>query len=369
MRRERAWLLALLAAAPALAAPHGRPGEIELSDGRVVRGRVRFTRDAVLRLHVAGERRTHRIDPADLAALEMVVASEAMERPYTFKNPGDPTKTYGEGLYPLRNLTCRLVRRDGRALAGALISTLVYVTPAGSDDEERFKLVRQQRGAVGESLDDLVYVRAVRWDAGTEAFEPATIGGRIETPHDLEEVVAYHRETKRIHRGRVTDTAGKVFLVTGLPAGTFDLFVRTTHAFLHPLPELPPSLSARDALVKGDLAAVQEATGLAADFFEVRRVVALAGTRREARALVWKHRSGKTSYEEALAGARPWRLEVWLWHALETEWRLDRRLYLFRGSRKENDVARRVVRAPELGGLQVEKGQTVTVEPHGEGTR
>ncbi|MHC4934193.1 MAG: hypothetical protein ACYTGV_18630 [Planctomycetota bacterium] len=320
--------------------------EVELSDGTVMRGAVTFTKGTVLKL--TAKRRKHRIDPADVAVLEMEVDKQSMERPYTFKNPGDPTKSYGEGLYPLRNLRCRLTRKDGKVLEGDLISTIVYLLPAGAEDRIRFKLVRQQKGKVGEALDDLVYLRAIRFRSA-EAFTPATIRGTLDVPHALESVVAYHRERNGVYRGSVAD--GNAFEVPGLPPGTYDLFAQTTNEFLHPLEGDLPGLDE-----------VRKSTAMAADFFEEREVFLLTGTREAARALVLKYRVGKTSYERELEGAKLWRLEVWLWHALEAEWRLDRRVLLFRGQKKEEDVARTPRRLERLGGLRLAAGATLEVK-------
>jgi hypothetical protein len=333
-------LVCLLLSAAALA------DEIELSDGTLMRGAVSFTKGAVLKLTV--EKRKYRIDPVDVAVLELKVEKESMERPYTFKNPGDPTKSYGEGRYPLRNLRCRLTRRDGKVLEGDLISTIVYLLPAGSDDKVRFKLVRQQKGEVGQALDDLVYLRAVRFRP-MGAFEPGTIRGALDVPHSLQEVVAYHRERDGVYRGKVAE--GNTFEIPGLPPGTYDLFAQTTNEFLHPL--------------QGDLPGLEEvrkSTEMAADFFEEREVFLLTGTREAARALVLKYRVGKTSYERELEGAKLWRLEMWLWHALETEWRLDRRVFLFRGQKKEEDVARTPRRLEGFGGLELSAGATLEVK-------
>lgn len=348
----------------ALAAPKGRPGAIELSDGTVVCGRVRFTRGCVLKIHVAAARKTERIAPADVAVFELLPVAESMERPYTFKNPGDPTKTYGEGLYPLRDLTCRVTLRDGRTFEGKPISTIVYIRPEGSDEETRYKLVRQQKGKVGETLDDLVHVRAIRFDDARQPVQPGTVRGLIEADDDLEEIVAHHRKANRIHRGRVLDARTGTYEIKGLPEGTYDVFARTEREFLHPYDMLPAERpEGEEGLVPADREAVQGATVQAADFFEERHVQALAGTLGAARALVLKDRVGKTSYENELQGAKCWRLEIWLWHRLETEWRLDRRLYLFRGTREPDAPARTLRCIAQLGGLEVEAGGILEVGP------
>lgn len=338
----------------ALAAGEGREGSLELSDGSVVSGRIRFVQDIVLTELRAAEGRTHRIDPSEVSSLEMIPVRESMERPYTFKNPGDPTKTFGEGLYPLRNLRCRLALRDGRALEGAFVSRVVYV--AGEDGvEQRFKVVAQQKGAVGQTLADLVYVRSIRWDEPPGATLQAAVRGRVRGPHALEEVVAFHRESGRVFRGVVTAPEEGTFELGGLPAGTVDLVVQTTNEFLHPY-------GAGGELGSAERAEVQAATLQASDFFEERNVLALAGTRKAARALVLKRRLHATSYERELAGARMWRLEIWLWHGLEREWRLDRRLFLLRGTEGEEQVVRTARHCDGLGGLVVEAGHTTSLE-------
>jgi len=321
---------------------------IELSSGQVFSGKVRLTRKAVFKLTDAKAHRKYRIDPSEVASLEMRVVSEAMERPYTFKNPGDPTKTYSEGRYPVRNLACTLTRKDGRTISGDLISTIVYLRPKGAEDEVRFKLVRQQKGTVGQSLADLVYVRAIRWDGAEGAFIPATLRGRIDAPHPLEAIAAYRRESNLVYPGRV-DKDNR-FEIGGLPAGTYDLFAQTRNEFLHPLES------------GEDLAAVQEATGMASDFFEQRKVWALQGTRKASRALVLKVRTGKTSFERELQGAKLWRLEIWLWHAVGKEWRIDRRVLLFRGRKQPDQVARTVRRVASLGAITIRRGEDKSLD-------
>ena len=95
----------------------------------------------------------------------------------------------------------------------------------------------------------------------------------------------------------------------------------------------------------------------------------LAGTPNAARALVLKDRVGKTSNDGALEGAKLWRLEIWLWHRLETEWRLDRRLYLFRGTREVGHAARTLRLDGRLAGLRVEAGGILKVGDSTPGSR
>ena len=359
MRRPLSLLLVLLGAAVASAADDGsRAGRVVLSDGTVREGRLSFTQGA--RLHVVdpASGRGRDLDPATVAALLFRVERESLERPYTFKTPGKDDKTYGEGLFPRRDLLCTVVLRSGERLDGHLRTTVVFVETAPDAEAERFVLRRQWEGAVGDTLDDLVYPREVRFaDAADEtAAAPATLVVTVRGAGPVAAAAAYGHASRLVFAGVVEDPAAGRVRFDGLPSDAYDVAWRGRDLVL--VGGVRPAAAARPLVDGEDGAPLAEIVAKGDDLYDARDLL-FAGGDRDAARLVVEKRVKRPTTNDAAFGRRGalWALDVWTAHRLEREWRIDARSNVLRVVLREGEEPPRVAVEKGLGAVPLRAGE------------
>ena len=366
MRRTLAALFLVPFLGAVAAAQDGRPGRVTWSDGTVAEGRLVFTPGGRLHVTDPATGRGRDADPADLAAIRFRVEGESLERPYTFTTPGRDEKTYGAGRYPLRNLLATLVWRSGERAEGHLKTTVVRVVgpeKAGAEDpdERRIVLRRQWKGDVGQTLDDLVYAREVRF---TDVPEPdAKPAGALDLvvagAGRVRAAGAFGLASRLVFAGVVADAATGSVRFDALPADTYDVAVLTGDVALVG--------SARDASSPRPIADADDGPALAEivakgdDLYDARTLVATGGDRDGARLVVWKRVLRPTTFDaergrrEALVS-----IDVWTAHRLEHEWRVDGRANLLRVVLGDGEEPPRAVAEPRLAGIRVAPAQRTT---------
>jgi len=150
------------------------PGTVHLSDGRLIAGRIYTTRAKRLRIYNLKRRRYEEIPVPALRRIEALVEWERMDRPWRFKEAGNPEKIYTGPPYPVRRLAWRLTLRNGHVIEGHILGQPLYVAHDGQ--AERFILHARQKGPPGTTLEDLVHVR--RADFAPEATEQRAEAGK-----------------------------------------------------------------------------------------------------------------------------------------------------------------------------------------------
>jgi len=351
-------VISLLMAAYAQGA--GRPGQVFFSDNTWLEGQIQFTRSKELVFDDPNTKRKWRIQPADVVSIVFQVETQSMELPYTFETPGSKEKTFAKVPYPLRNLTAKAVLANGEILQGHLMSALFYITPKDAKRKKVF-LKRQYKGKPGQTQADLVHVREIVFtDQTNMAGGPSKITGNFS---EAEAVAAFGLNRREVYKGTITIAEGGDFTVNGLPPDTYDLAITTEREVVVGLSPATPEGKGKRKLEAQDMETITKETAKATDFFEYRCVVYVGGSRDFAKAVTYLERENPTSNEKALDGSKIWHVEVWLWHMLKTEWRLDERLVLARGIRPEGDVVMQVVIQPELGGIILKAGQTKEAGP------
>lgn len=363
-------LLVAALAGRAAAEEAGRPGRVVFSDGTSAQGRLVFTVGRSLHLVDPATGKGRDVDPADLAAVLARVEDEALERPYTFKTPGKDEKSFGEGRYPLRNLLVTLVLRSGERAEGHLRTTVVRVVGperGGAEDPDERKVVlrRQWKGEVGQTLDDLVYAREVRFLDVPEAVpaRPATLRLTLRDGGAVRAAGAYGHRARLAYAGTVEDaTAGRVRF-DGLPADTYDVAVLAgTHALVGVAPS--PS-AARPIVPEDDAAPLAELVAKGDDLYDARRLVGVGGDRDAARVAVWKRVLRPTTFDGERGRAQALvAVDVWTAHRLEHEWRLDGRANLLRTVLADGEEPPDAAVEPRLAAIAVEAGTTVEREIH-----
>ena len=147
------------------------PGYLELSDGTIRYGRLYLTRDKRLTVRDAraepGERQ--REFPLQVVRLiECTVKKEWIEKQWRVKPDAPNQRLYTGKSFPSRVYEHTITLRDGHKIQGDL-SGIVYVVPEQGADPERYLLHKSQKGDLGQSLKQLVYVKTVK--LGDEAFK------------------------------------------------------------------------------------------------------------------------------------------------------------------------------------------------------
>ena len=351
-------LLPFLVASVA-AGEDGRPGRVTWSDGTVAEGKLVFTPGVRIHLTDPATGRGRDAEPADLAAILFRLDGESLERPYTFTTPGKDEKTYGEGRYPLRNLLATLVWRTGERADGHLRTTVVRVVgpdKEGAEDPDEHKVVlrRQWKGAVGQTLDDLVYAREVRFTDVPDpaATPPATLELFVTGVAGLRAAGAYGLASHLVYAGTVVDARAGHVRFDGLPADTYDVAVLAGEVAI--VGSARAADAARPIVDAEDGAPLAEIVAKGDDLYDARTLVATGGDRDAARLVVWKRVLRPTTFD-AERGRRQALVSVDLWtaHRLEHEWRIDARANVLRVILGDGEAPPKAVADPRLAGFRV----------------
>jgi len=334
---------AALALCAARAEAEWLPAAVELSDGTRLEGRVQLTDDCVI-IHNEAQARRYTVRAAEIARLETAIERQSMEEKWFFRESGLDDKVYTGEHYPVRQYLTRITFHDGRALEGRIMPRTFYVE--GGGQKQRFILRAKDEGAVGQRLEDLVYVRSIAFSA-EGAGTRGTVEGTLQLPDGerLQKVVALNRDKLVAVEAQANPDAG-AFRVSDCTEGVYDLVVITDKTiyvwFSRERDEGSGRLNARQ------VAEVQAWVDKLRDFFHTQRVVYAAGDARRTFALVCQERHGGTTLEGAGLIRR---YEVWAMDKPGEEWQIEKRMFLTRTVTEQASLApRAIVIAPALGG-------------------
>ena len=141
-------------------ATDARPGTILLSDGTTIQGKLSTTLDQALRLWSDEDKQYHDIPFSLVQSIEVQVVWERMEDEWKFKESGSDIKEYSGKQYPARETAYTITTTDGDKITGGVVAPLYVDTPTG---RRLFVLHKRDKGDVGQSLKDLVYVQSVKF--------------------------------------------------------------------------------------------------------------------------------------------------------------------------------------------------------------
>ncbi|MFO8012600.1 MAG: hypothetical protein R6X20_04750 [Phycisphaerae bacterium] len=145
------------------------PGYVELSSGLKVPGHIYTTRAKRLKTYNLDRQVYEYVPVPALSAIEAVVEWARVDKQWRFKDAGSPEKVYTGKSYPVRMLKWRLTLRNGHEVVGHILGQPLYVEHNG--ERERLILHKRQKGPLGDTLEDLVYVKRVVF--GPEAYNRA----------------------------------------------------------------------------------------------------------------------------------------------------------------------------------------------------
>jgi hypothetical protein len=146
------------------------PGCAELSDGRKLPGRIYTTRGKYLKIYNLDRQVYEYVPVPAIRQIEVTVQWERMDKEWRFKEAGNPDKIYTGREYPVRMLAWTLTLRNDHKITGHILGQPLYVSEGGR--AERFILHQRDKGEMGQTLKDLVYMKRV--NLGPEAYEQAT---------------------------------------------------------------------------------------------------------------------------------------------------------------------------------------------------
>jgi len=143
------------------AAAGDRPGEILLSDGSTVRGKIATTAERPIRVWVEADKEYRDVPFEMIRTIEARVLWQSDEREWHFAASGSDVKEYSGKTYPARETSYTITLNDGTKVEGGVVAPL-YVT--GADGKTKtYVLHKRDKGEVGQKLEQLVYVKRVRF--------------------------------------------------------------------------------------------------------------------------------------------------------------------------------------------------------------
>ncbi|HTW93426.1 MAG TPA: hypothetical protein VMD30_01445 [Tepidisphaeraceae bacterium] len=136
-----------------------RAGVMVLSNGQKITGNFSTTLDQPIRVWDE-QKKVYNDVPFDLIkSIEAQVVWERMEKEWNFKESGSDVKVYSGRTYPARDTTYTITLINGQSVSGATAAPLYLDNADGS--QKIFILHKRDKGEIGQTLDDLVYVKSV----------------------------------------------------------------------------------------------------------------------------------------------------------------------------------------------------------------
>ncbi|MGA2497518.1 MAG: hypothetical protein ABSH20_07240 [Tepidisphaeraceae bacterium] len=146
---------------PAAENPEARQGVVILSNGEKIRASLSTTREKPIRLWDEKDEKYKDI-PFDLIkSAEAKILWERDEKEWHFIASGSDLKEFTGKTYPARELQYEVTLINGQKLTGGIVSP-IYAT--GSGQTLTFVLNKRQKGDVGQTLKQLVYVKKLELD-------------------------------------------------------------------------------------------------------------------------------------------------------------------------------------------------------------
>jgi hypothetical protein len=138
-----------------------RPGEITMSDGSKVKGKIATTTDKPIRIWVEKEKQYEDVpfDQIDTAEAELIW--ERDEKEWNFKETGSDIKVYSGRTYPARQTSYKFTLTDGTVIEGDVVAPLYVTTDDGKT--KTYVLYKRDKGEIGQKLSDRPYVKSMKF--------------------------------------------------------------------------------------------------------------------------------------------------------------------------------------------------------------
>ena len=145
------------------------PGYLELSSGLKVPGHIFTTRAARLKVYNLDREMYEYVPVPALKSIDAEVEWERMDPEWRFKEAGSPEKVYSGRENPVRKVCYTLTLLNDHKIRGHILGQPLYV--AHNDKADRFLLHDRDKGAMGQTLKDIPYIKHV--ELGPEAYNRA----------------------------------------------------------------------------------------------------------------------------------------------------------------------------------------------------
>ena len=338
-------VLVLAVLTPSAGPAQGKPieGSALLSDGRLLKGEIELDAPGRFDLFEPGSKRRWRLDPAKVARLLFTVEKEELVQGWMFQEESRNEKIKLAFWRPFRELAVTVVLKTGQRIRGHLDPAVIHLWEFLAEGEKEHRLVvgSHQRGAKGQKLEELLWLRELVLGPAPPETKFAALVLRAPAASvravSLEHGVSY---------GPAREKGGPLRF-RGLLPGRVSLF------FL-----APPTLWAGwpAAAKEPDPAARRRIADKIEDveeYFDEKKILLLRCLEKDrALALVESRRLGKTTYKNR----KTTRWDLYLLREVDREkWLILRRHYLFRRTGAAPGVpvpgVSRVVRLPRFAAL------------------
>jgi len=145
------------------------PGYIELSSGLKVPGHIFTTRAKRLEIYNLDRDVYEYVPVPALKSIDTQIEWERMDKEWRFKEAGNPEKVYSGREYPVRKVCYVLTLLNDHKIRGHILGQPLYA--AHNDKADRFLLHDRDKGAMGQTLADIPYIKHV--ELGPEAYNQA----------------------------------------------------------------------------------------------------------------------------------------------------------------------------------------------------
>lgn len=139
-----------------------RTGTITLSDGIKLTGQITTTADKPLRVYDENEKQYIDVPFDKIALIKAEVVWERDEKEWQFKLSGSDEKVYSGKSYPARETRYTITRLDGTKVSGAIDAPIYFKQ---GDQRRTLVLHKRDKGEVGRTLKQLIYVQSVEFEA------------------------------------------------------------------------------------------------------------------------------------------------------------------------------------------------------------
>lgn len=139
-----------------------RRGTFTFSDGTTFTGGITTTLEKPLRIWVAEKGAYDDVPFQNVESAEASIVWERDQPEYQFLTSGSDVKTFTGRTYPARETVYTLTLRDGRKVKGSIVAPFDV-----QGDDGKGKLIvlsKRDKGAVGTTLKDLVYVTQLTFE-------------------------------------------------------------------------------------------------------------------------------------------------------------------------------------------------------------
>jgi hypothetical protein len=132
----------------------GRAGVITMSDGSTINGRITTTEEKPLRVWDEQEKQYKDVPFSLVKSIEAEVLWERDEQEWHFKASGSDVKEFSGKTYPARETKYKVTMTDGQIVDGGVVAPLFV-------GDKTYVLHKRDKGEVGQTLGQLVYVKNV----------------------------------------------------------------------------------------------------------------------------------------------------------------------------------------------------------------